>query len=257
MQQRTKGVAGLLLAAMLATTGASRADEPPPSEDVVLLHEIPNIATRRLLGSLPQDLEDVTDALSTAPEALDDIVAMHLGRLHPTPHELTPGVAPLVSLVDARADLLLDPDHRTKKVEDTLHGEVAVLLLPVDAVTAAVVLPTQVVRSDPQATPLPERPVDLRGVTYEVNGVTRTVDRYLADGATNAIAFMHDGELVYDAYQNGFTADTRHQLWSATKSVTTALVGIAVSEGRVGISSRWSPASTGSTCRCTSPRSWC
>ena len=55
----------------------------------------------------------------------------------------------------------------------------------------------------------------------------------MSDGATNAIAFMHDGELIYDAYQNGFTADTRHQLWSATKSVTSALVGIAVGEGRV------------------------
>ena len=70
-------------------------------------------------------------------------------------------------------------------------------------------------------------------VTYEIDGETRTVDQYMSDGATNAIAFMHDGELIYDAYQNGFTADTRHQLWSATKSVTTALVGIAVGEGRV------------------------
>jgi CubicO group peptidase (beta-lactamase class C family) len=158
---------------------------------------------------------------------------MHLGRLHPTPHEATPGVAPPIDLVTARARLPLGGDHLSKKAQDTLAGEVAVVQLPVDAVTAIVVLPTAVVQSDPQAAPLPERRVDLRDVTYEINGETRTVDQYLADGATNAVAFMHDGHLVHDAYQNGFTADTRHQLWSATKSVTTALVGIAVSEGRV------------------------
>ena len=103
------------------------------------------------------------EAVSTFPEGLEDVIAMHLGRVHPTPHELTPGIAPLVSLIGARADLLLDGQHLTKKIQDTLNGEVAVLLLPVDAVTAIVVLPTEVVRSDPKATPLPERPVDLRG----------------------------------------------------------------------------------------------
>ena len=102
----------------------------------------------------------------------------------------------------------------------------------------------------------------------------------MADGATNAIAFMHDGEFVYDAYQNGFDPDTRHQMWSVTKSVTTSLVGIAVGEGHgrlhprphrevhpgsrrhacgkappSRISSRWSRAPTGSMSPSTSPRS--
>lgn len=233
MNARTRGVVcGVLLAAMLAVTGSSRAEEPP-NEDLILLHEVPKIAFRRVLQALPQHLDSAVDAVSTFPEGLEDVLAMHLGRIHPTPHELTPGMAPLVSLLDARADLVLDGQHLPKKLEDTSNGELAILELPIDAVTAIVVLPTQVVRSDPAATPLPERRVDLGGVTYQVDGVTRTVEQYLRDGATNAIAFMHDGQLVYDGYQNGFTADTRHQLWSATKSVTTALVGIAVGEGRV------------------------
>lgn len=224
-------VAGVLVA-MLGIAGVARADEPP-DEGMILVEEIPEIAERSVMYSLPPDPEAALEALATMPEGGDDVIAMHLGRLHPTPHESTPGVAPLVSLVGARAGLLLDPQHLDKKIQDTMNGEVAILLLPIDATTAIVILPTEVVESDPQATPLPERRVDLSGVTYEVNGETRTVEQYLADGATNAIAFMHDGELVYDGYQNGFTADTRHQLWSATKSVTTALVGIAVGEGRV------------------------
>ncbi len=233
MNKRTRGVLlGLLLAGLLGITVPSRADEPP-NEAEILVEELPNIANRSILQSLPPDAESMLEALATLPEGLDDVIAMHLGRLYPTPHESAPGVAPLVSLLGARAGLLLDEQHLAKKTQDTLAGEIAVFQLPVDAVTAIVILPTEVVRADPTATPLPERPADLRGVTYEINGESRTVDQYMADGATNAVAFMHDGALVYEAYQNGFTADTRHQQWSVTKSVTTALVGIAVGEGRI------------------------
>ena len=208
-------------------------EDPPPDEGMILLEEIPHIAERSILYSLPPDPATALEALSTMPGGLNDVIAMHLGRLYPTPYESTPGVAPLVSLLGARADLLLNPQHWNKKLRDTMSGEFAILLLPMDATTVIVIMPTQVVESDPNATPLPERRVDLSDVAYEVNGETRTVEQYMADGATNAIGFMHDGEFVYDAYQNGFTEDTRHQMWSVTKSVTTSLVGIAVGEGRI------------------------
>lgn len=221
-----------VVGALLAGIGPALAAEAP-DEGVILVEEVPAIVDRTVLGSLPPDADTVLDALGTLPAGLEDVLAMHLGRLHPTPYELTPGVGPLVSLVEARADLLLDQRYRDKELEDLLAGEVAVVLLPIDAVTAIVVLPTQVVRADPKATPLPTRTVDLRGVRYRVNGQTRSLDDYLADGATNAVAFLHDGALVHDAYRNGFTPDTRHHFWSATKSVTTALVGIAVADGRV------------------------
>ena len=38
-----------------------------------------------------------------------------------------------------------------------MDGEVAILLLPMDATTVIVIMPTQVVKADPDATPLPER----------------------------------------------------------------------------------------------------
>jgi CubicO group peptidase (beta-lactamase class C family) len=223
----------VMLVAMLGTSGAVWAQEPPPDEGTILFEEIPHIAERSVMYSLPPDPDAAIEALSGYPGQADQVIGMHLGRYHPTPYEFTPGVAPLVSLLEARAGLLTNPDHLQKKAEDTSDGEVAILMLPIDATTAIVILPTEVVESDPQATPLPERRVDLSGVTYEINGHTRTVEQYMADGATNAIAFMHDGEYIYDAYQNGFTEETRHQFWSMTKSVTTALVGIAVEEGLV------------------------
>ena len=232
MKTQGRVLVAAALVAVLGSTGTTWADEPP-DEATILVEEIPRIAERGTMYSLPPDPDSAMEALSTLPQGADDVIGMHLGRLHPTPYESTPGVAPLVSLLGARAGLLLDPQHLEKKLQDTANGEVAILLLPIDATTAIVVMPTQVVESDPQATPMPERRVDLRGLTYEVNGEERTIEEYLADGATNAVAFVHDGEYVYDAYQNGFTPDTRHQLWSATKSVTTSLVGIAVEEGLV------------------------
>ena len=232
MTRRTSLLVAGALAAMLGTTGVTWADESP-DETAILVEEVPHIAERTTMYSLPPDPGSAMEAVSTLPQGGDDVIAMHLGRLHPTPHESTPGVAPLVSLLGARAGLLVDPVHWEKKLQDTADGEVAVLLLPIDATTAIVVLPTEVVESDPDARPMPERRVDLRGVSYEVNGHQRTVEQYMADGATNAVAFVHDGTYVFDAYQNGFTPDTRHQFWSATKSVTTALVGIAVEDGLV------------------------
>ena len=233
MTTRVRALAAGMLVAMIGASAPAWAQEPPPDENTILVEEIPHIAERSVMMSLPPSPDAALEALQTYPGQADEVIGMHLGRYHPTPYEFTPGVAPLVSLLQARAGLLTNPDHWQKKAEDTSDGEAAILMLPVDATTAIVILPTEVVESDPQATPLPERPVDLSGVTYEVNGHERTVEQYMADGATNAIAFMHDGEFIYDAYQNGFTEKTRHQFWSMTKSVTTSLVGIAVEEGLV------------------------
>lgn len=204
----------------------------PPDEGVVLAEELVHMVERSGLYSLPSDPELALAELSSLPTQLGDAIAMHLGRLHPTPHEFTPGMGPLVDLLQARADMLANGQPQML-LENTADGEAAILLLPVDATTVIVILPTQVVESSVDAEPLPERVEDLSQLTYEINGHTRTVGQYMQGGNTNAIAFMHNGQFVYDDYQNGFNANTRAHMWSVTKSVTTALVGIAVEEGLV------------------------
>ena len=204
----------------------------PPDENVILLEELQHVVERSGLYSLPSDPDQALEAISTLPNGLGDIIAMHVGRYYPTPDEFTPGVGPLIDLLQARADLLLNGQPQML-AENTMDGEGAILLLPVDATTVIVILPTKVVEANPASPPLPEARVDLSQVTYEINGHTRTVEQYMQGGNTNAIAFMHDGKFVYEAYQNGFNPSTRHQMWSVTKSVTTSLVGIAVAEGLV------------------------
>jgi CubicO group peptidase (beta-lactamase class C family) len=205
----------------------------PPDEGVILLEELRYVVERSGLYSIPSDPEEGAEAIATLPDGLGDVIAMHVGRFNPTPDELTPGVGPLTDLLQARAELLLSRGQLTRNVEDTTDGEGAILLLPVDATTVIVILPTQVVKTNPAAPALPEARIDLSQLTYEVNGRTRTIEQYMESGSTNAIAFMHNGQFIYDHYQNGFNSNTRAHMWSVTKSVTTALVGIAVAEGLV------------------------
>lgn len=50
---------------------------------------------------------------------------------------------------------------------------------------------------------------------------------------TNAVVILHRGNLVYEKYANGYSKDMRHAGWSITKSIATALLGIAESEGKI------------------------
>lgn len=217
-------------------SSARDADDPPsdpPNEGVILVEELAHMVERAGLYSLPSDPAKIIESLTTLPDGLGDVVAMHLGRLYPTPHEFTPGMGPLMDLLQARANLLLDGGQPLRLLQDSMDGEVSILLLPVDATTVIVILPTQVVKANPASPDLPAAPVDLSQLTYEINGRTRSVAEYMQSGSTNAIAFMHNGQFIYEAYQNGFNDNTRAHMWSVTKSVTTALVGIAVAEGLV------------------------
>lgn len=234
-------VTTLVLAACGASVDQDQAglpnpDDAPadaPNEGVILASELLHMVERSGLYSLPSDPAEPLAAISTLPGALGDVIAMHLGRLYPTPHEFMPGAGPLVDLLQARADLLLRGGQPTRLLQDTMDGEFSILLLPVEATTVIVILPTQVVRAGAAAAALPESPKDLSQVTYEINGRTRTVEQFMQSGSTNAIAFMHNGRFIYDDYQNGFNPKTRHHMWSVTKSVTTSLVGIAVAEGLI------------------------
>ncbi len=47
----------------------------------------------------------------------------------------------------------------------------------------------------------------------------------------NSILLIKDGKLILEEYFYGFTADSLHELRSATKSFTSALVGMAMDRG--------------------------
>jgi CubicO group peptidase (beta-lactamase class C family) len=54
-------------------------------------------------------------------------------------------------------------------------------------------------------------------------------------GETRAVLIVQGGRIVFERYGDGFARDTRLISWSMAKSVTHALVGAAVLQGRVAI----------------------
>ena len=50
-------------------------------------------------------------------------------------------------------------------------------------------------------------------------------------GQVHSLLISKDGELIVEEYFNGWTADSLHQLQSATKSVVSTLMGIAIHKG--------------------------
>ena len=58
-------------------------------------------------------------------------------------------------------------------------------------------------------------------------------------GDTRAVIVVQGGVIVFERYADGFLRDTRLISWSMAKSVTQALVGVAVGEGRIAINAPW------------------
>jgi CubicO group peptidase (beta-lactamase class C family) len=79
---------------------------------------------------------------------------------------------------------------------------------------------------------LPRRDAAM-AVSYQFGGQTRSQDDFYERTYTNALAVMKDGRLVFELYRNGSDDRTRFMSWSMAKSITSTLVGIALSEGRI------------------------
>lgn len=68
-------------------------------------------------------------------------------------------------------------------------------------------------------------------ITYTYGGQTKTIEQFVRTTRTDQVVLVHDGVIVGEFYAGGFTAKTRHQAWSATKTFVAAVVGIARHEG--------------------------
>ncbi len=70
--------------------------------------------------------------------------------------------------------------------------------------------------------------------SYEIQGETRNLERFLEETDTSGLLVMRDGQIVHEEYALGSSRETRWISWSVAKSFVSAMVGIALDEGRFG-----------------------
>ena len=127
----------------------------------------------------------------------------------------------------------MDPAFWVAAVSNLLQSGSVTVPTPIDVVKPEAFLPTAHVADGPYVSALPRRDRDLSKVTYEWQGRKKTVREFLRTTETDVVAFVRDGAVIADFYENGWSADVQHQPWSATKTFIAATVGIAVAEGKV------------------------
>lgn len=69
--------------------------------------------------------------------------------------------------------------------------------------------------------------------TYTYEGQTRDTEKFLADTDTTGLLVIRGGRIVHEEYWRGNDRDTRWISWSVGKSFISALVGIAIGEGKI------------------------
>jgi CubicO group peptidase (beta-lactamase class C family) len=112
-------------------------------------------------------------------------------------------------------------------------GPIAPGLVPLAPQPAGVAWPTQ---AWPTGT-LP--PAAQQAITAELDRVFASTDGPL--GETRAIVIIQNGRLVLERYGAGWTADSQLVSWSMAKSVTAALAGIMVGDGKISLDSSIAP----------------
>ncbi|MBS0445420.1 MAG: beta-lactamase family protein [Proteobacteria bacterium] len=94
------------------------------------------------------------------------------------------------------------------------------------------ILPVATIAHDPaRVVALPEAPRDFDALRLNLQGATLTWPEFLRRTHTDGIAVLHDGRLVHEWLDDGMTADTRHIVMSASKSMVGLLCGALAARG--------------------------
>jgi len=69
--------------------------------------------------------------------------------------------------------------------------------------------------------------------SYQYKGESKDLARFLEETGTTGLVVLRDGAISYEQYFRGQSAQSKTISWSVAKSFISALVGIAVAEGRI------------------------
>ena len=95
-------------------------------------------------------------------------------------------------------------------------------------------LPTaRIARGDGPVSELPRREADVLDLAFEAEHGPSTIRQMLADTQTDGFLVIHDGAIAVEEYGPSVEPASRHLLQSVSKSMTAALAGILVGQGRL------------------------
>jgi len=69
---------------------------------------------------------------------------------------------------------------------------------------------------------------------FVFEGQELNLDQFLEQTRTNALLVIQDGAIVHEQYRKGMTPDSRHTIFSMSKSIIATLMGIALEDGVIG-----------------------
>lgn len=69
--------------------------------------------------------------------------------------------------------------------------------------------------------------------TYLYLGETRRVDAFIEDTGTTGLLVSKGNKILFETYYNGYKESDRMICWSVSKSLISALIGIAIEEGHI------------------------
>jgi len=95
------------------------------------------------------------------------------------------------------------------------------------------IYPTRPIPASDNPYPLPQRPVDLSGMRYEVGGETFDMDGFFEHNHVVGLLVIKGGEVVVERYAGDNTPETKWYSFSVAKSVVSMLIGAAVRDGYI------------------------
>jgi CubicO group peptidase (beta-lactamase class C family) len=97
-------------------------------------------------------------------------------------------------------------------------------------------MPQRTLKPSPTPTTLPARLVgglERLPISTGKGGPAAPLEKLLAETGTTALVVLHKGRLAFDHYPNGGSRERPNRCFSVTKSIASALVGLALGSGKV------------------------
>jgi CubicO group peptidase (beta-lactamase class C family) len=159
--------------------------------------------------------------------------------------DIMAGVHPLLRLVHASVDETRQRAHATflgmasreAQFRPGLGCTLAIGVSADELAATSVDIPRPVSPSSDLPVAAPPAGVDMQQLHSAVDSAFEESDPR-GQRRTRAVVILHRGSIIAERYAPGFTPDTPQLGWSMTKTITGALIGVVVGEGRLSLQSR-------------------